>query len=165
MKKTKKVVAQHIPFWVECMFLVETPYCSDVWRQFKHPSDLSVCWDAYQFLNQSSLNTVIFRILVVRLFCWSPKCDSATVGEKREWRKEKNERKKTGWNHFDEASKKHAPYLILKSERKKEGRERHTWWWCDDHIEFEIEGRRRVIDTTCTALAGWLLPRLVLNRW
>ena len=95
-RKTKKVVAQHIPFWVECMFLVETPYCSDVWRQFKHPSDLSVCWDAYQFLNQSSLNTVIFRILVVRLFCWSPKCDSATVGEKREWRKEKNERKENG---------------------------------------------------------------------
>ena len=26
MKKTKKVVAQHIPFWVECMFLVETLY-------------------------------------------------------------------------------------------------------------------------------------------
>ena len=81
------------------------------------------------FLNPSSLNTVIFRILVVRLFSWSPKGDSATLGEKREKEnevKEKNERKKTGWNHFDEASKKHAPYLILKSERKKEGRERHT---------------------------------------
>ena len=44
------------------------------------------------FLNPSSLNTVIFRILVVRLFSWSPKGDSATLGEKRE--KENEERRR-----------------------------------------------------------------------
>ena len=82
MKKTKKVVAQHIPFWVECMFLVETLYCSDYSPPIQQRSMLSTM--LIFFLNPSSLNTVIFRILVVRLFCWSPKCDSATVGEKRE---------------------------------------------------------------------------------
>ena len=93
------MVAQHIPFWVECMFLVETLYnvvshqMQQIEEGFEGFEGSGIDFSVNKnLLNPSSLNTVIFRILVVRLFSWSPKGDSATLGEKRE--KENEERRR-----------------------------------------------------------------------
>ena len=104
------MVAQCIPIWVECMFLVETLYnvvsyqMQQIEEGFEGFEGSGIDFSVNKnLLNPSSLNTVMFRILVVRLFCWSPKCDFATLGEKREKEnevKEKNERKEDGMESF-----------------------------------------------------------------
>ena len=95
-RKTKKVVAQHIPFWVECMFLVETLYCSDYWSSHSTTQHAYDAWNffesivfKYGHLPHSCRQAVLLVAQVWFCHSWGKK-------RKREWRKEKNERKKTG---------------------------------------------------------------------